>query len=175
MIKQTAAIALTATLASLGMSLPASAQDINETPTVIDQDEPLNDDVGLPEGTDTGEDTGLPDGGEVLTDDVIILEGDDSGVLTEDDEIIEGDDESLNIDDSSPVPARDIFRLEDPAIEYEIELDNDDNINVPEVDDPGAINVPEVDEPGSTDDEDGTVIYPPADSVNDLEPEDIVR
>lgn len=165
MIKQTAAIALTATLASLGMSLPALAQDADNLPTVIDRDELLNDDVGLPEGTEDGADTGLPDAGEVLDDNVII----------EDDTVIEDDDVSPDIDGESEIPARDVFRLEDPAIEYQIELD-DDNIDVPEVENPGAINVPEVDEPGRTDDDnDGTVIYPPADSVNDLEPEDILR
>lgn len=138
------AVAIAATLASLGAGLPVVAQEpiqVPETvepPAIIDQDRLLDDEVGLPDGVEDTEGTGLPNAGEVLDDNVLILENGD--VTTP--RSVEG------------VNGGRVYTDPNPGANVDLE--------------------PEA-SPVETGQDGGMVIYPPADSVEDLEPEDILQ
>lgn len=157
MIKRTATIAIASTLAIVGASLPLAAQVYDapvdndvETPSVRPNRPIGDDDVGLPDGVEDPVDGGLPDVenpaiGASAADGVIILE-------------IDG------------VP--NYYAPVDPS---QVDLSNR-NIPIYRLDrETTTFNGVDTEASDTEERSGGFVIYPPADSVEDLEPEDILQ
>ncbi|PSN15997.1 hypothetical protein C7293_04765 [filamentous cyanobacterium CCT1] len=152
MIGRTAAIAIASALTIVSTGLPLSAQ-VNDGAPAIPPTQPTgDDDVGLPDGVEAPADGGLPDAGSPVTGNpaangVIILEI--NGVPTY---YAPVDPSQVDLTDGN-IP---IYRLDREATTSN-DTSNDNDVNATE------------------DSDGGFVIYPPADSVEDLEPEDILQ
>ncbi|MEO1144416.1 MAG: hypothetical protein AAFY26_02295 [Cyanobacteria bacterium J06638_22] len=156
MIKRTTAIALTATLVSLGIGLPLSAQEADELPDVITQEEVPSDDMGLPGEMDAGDDTGLPGTEEDFVDDMPMedmpmedmpmedmpMEDTPTEDMPMEDMPMEDmpmeeeeDDTAEPMDDPTlepTAPTEEPFGLEDPALDSEMEMNELDPTEEPE-------------------------------------------
>lgn len=163
MLKRTATIAIASTLALVSAGLPLAAQVESTpgnngvgTPSVRPDRSVGNDDVGLPDGVEDPVDGGLPDvenpaTGTSAATGVIILEVD--GVPNYYAPI---DPSQVNLSGGN-IP---VYRFDRETTNSNgTSTDNDTNNEANATEDRGS----------------GFVIYPPADSVEDLEPEDILQ
>lgn len=158
MIKRILTLASMTTILS-GLSLPLAAQ-VMELPEITQNSQIRNDDVGLPDGG-SPPDSGLPDGVESPPNSGLPDVGIPSG------------------DGSSPSLGRLVILEIDGVANYYIPVDLDgvsfDRANIPvyRLDADSGTTANEV--APSSEEDGGFVIYPPADSVEDLEPEDILQ
>lgn len=170
MIKHTFAAIGIGSFFSFGIGLPLAAQIDNPADT-LDADNPEiinNDDAGVdfPAGTDTPVDGGLP-GSDLIT---------PSGLIR-----LEVDGESryyapVNIDETqlggTRVPTYNLDTLTGGTLTDDAGVTGDgplDNVTVT-----GEDNQP-LEDTNVEPDRDSLIIYPPADSIEDLEPEDILE
>jgi hypothetical protein len=181
----------------LGIGLPLSAQEADDLPDVITQEEVPNDDMSLPGEIDAGEDIELPGTEEDFVDDMPMddmpaedVPMDDMPVedMPMDDMPMEEEEEEEDTIDSMDnptleptAPTEEPFGLEDPALDSEIEANELDPIEEPEAEKPEPVDesnaAPDSHNFGtrSLESENGAVIDPPANSVDDLEPANIFQ
>jgi hypothetical protein len=154
---------------SFGIGLPLAAQiddpvdaldTETDSPGLIEGD----DDVGLPEGSDTPADSGLPDAGVVTPQGLIRLEVDGESRYYA----------PVNINETqlegTSVPT---YRLDGSG-----NFPNDAAVTGDEALDDAAVTTDDNQPLEGTNvepDRDSLIIYPPADSIEDLEPEDILE